>query len=113
MERGGSILLAAAREDSEAVMSIRDAGVGIAPEMLPPVFDLFTQAERSQGGLGGAAWPWRGGWWRCTAAGSKPATTVSGAGANSSSACPWPFGFRPKPRGRTPHGLYSSRRAAS
>ena len=41
---------------SEAMVSIRDTGIGIAPEMLPHVFDLFAQADhsldRSQGGLG-------------------------------------------------------------
>jgi len=38
------------------VLRVRDSGVGIAPELLPHIFDLFTQAERSldraQGGLG-------------------------------------------------------------
>ncbi|MFM9966378.1 MAG: chemotaxis protein CheB [Planctomycetaceae bacterium] len=38
------------------IIRIRDTGVGISPELLPHVFDLFTQAERSldrsQGGLG-------------------------------------------------------------
>jgi CheY-like chemotaxis protein len=37
-------------------LRVRDTGVGIAPEFLPRIFDLFTQAERSlersQGGLG-------------------------------------------------------------
>src|SRR6202011_2401636 len=40
----------------ECVLRVRDTGVGIAPEVLPRIFDLFTQAERSldrsQGGLG-------------------------------------------------------------
>jgi PAS domain S-box-containing protein len=40
----------------EAVVRVRDSGIGIAPEMLPTVFDLFTQEtrglDRSEGGLG-------------------------------------------------------------
>ena len=42
--------------DQEVVISIIDNGIGIGPELLPHVFDLFTQADRSldrsQGGLG-------------------------------------------------------------
>jgi signal transduction histidine kinase/DNA-binding response OmpR family regulator len=53
---GGSIALRVQREGSDAVFSVRDSGIGIPPEMLPRVFDLFTQVEhsldRSQGGLG-------------------------------------------------------------
>jgi len=55
-EEGGQIFVNARREASEAVVSIRDTGVGIPPEMLSTVFDLFIQVEqsidRSQGGLG-------------------------------------------------------------
>ncbi len=53
---GGHISLAVQQEGNEAVLRVRDTGVGIAPELLPRIFDLFTQAERSldrsQGGLG-------------------------------------------------------------
>ena len=50
------IELAVRREGSEAVVSVKDRGVGIAPALLPRIFDLFVQGEhalaRSQGGLG-------------------------------------------------------------
>ncbi len=53
---GGTIAIAVQREGDEAVLRVRDSGVGIASELLPHIFDLFTQAERSldrsQGGLG-------------------------------------------------------------
>jgi signal transduction histidine kinase len=53
---GGRIWLTAERAGAEAVLRVRDNGVGIAPEKLPRVFDLFMQADRapdhSQGGLG-------------------------------------------------------------
>jgi CheY-like chemotaxis protein len=55
-ERGGRIWLSAGREGPQAVVRVRDNGTGIAPEVLPRIFDLFAQAEgaleRSQGGLG-------------------------------------------------------------
>lgn len=54
--RGGRISFSADQEASEAVVRIGDTGVGIAPEALPRVFDMFHQAEpvldRSTGGLG-------------------------------------------------------------
>jgi PAS domain S-box-containing protein len=53
---GGHIWLIVQEEKGLGVIRVRDDGVGIAPELLPKVFDLFTQAERtldrSQGGLG-------------------------------------------------------------
>ncbi len=45
-----------AREGTEAVIRVRDDGTGISPELLPHIFDIFTQADtsldRSGGGLG-------------------------------------------------------------
>jgi signal transduction histidine kinase len=53
---GGRIELSASAERGEAVITVRDNGIGIEPALLPHVFDLFTQGERtldrSQGGLG-------------------------------------------------------------
>jgi two-component system CheB/CheR fusion protein len=53
---GGRIWLTAEKVGGESVVRVRDTGMGIPPEMLPKVFDLFTQAERTldraEGGLG-------------------------------------------------------------
>ena len=53
---GGRIVLTAGREANEAIIRVRDTGVGIAADLLPKVFELFVQAEtsldRSQSGLG-------------------------------------------------------------
>ncbi len=54
--RGGHITLTAQRQESEVVASVRDTGIGIAPDHLPKVFEMFFQADRSleraSGGLG-------------------------------------------------------------
>jgi PAS domain S-box-containing protein len=54
--RGGSIWVIAERDGSEAVVRVRDTGVGIAPEKVPRLFEMFYQADpsldRSDGGLG-------------------------------------------------------------
>jgi PAS domain S-box-containing protein len=53
---GGRIEVSLELEAGAALLRVRDSGIGIAPEVLPRIFDLFTQAdpslERSQGGLG-------------------------------------------------------------
>jgi len=53
---GGQINLSVAREGSSAVIRVRDNGIGIAPEHIHEVFDLFMQVDnslvRSLGGLG-------------------------------------------------------------
>ena len=53
---GGWIDVLADRNDNEAIFRVRDSGIGISPDLLPHVFDPFTQAEHSldrpHGGLG-------------------------------------------------------------
>ena len=55
-DRGGRILLTCEQQGSDVVMSVRDTGIGIAPDQLPHVFEMFSQVDRSleksQGGLG-------------------------------------------------------------
>ncbi len=56
-ERGGRIDVTLA---TDGVVTVRDTGVGIPAEMLPRIFDMFTQVDRSieraQGGLGIGLW---------------------------------------------------------
>ena len=55
-EPGGHIALTAERRGGDLVLTVRDTGVGISAEMLPGIFEMFAQVdrslERSQGGLG-------------------------------------------------------------
>ncbi len=55
-ETHGKISLSLSQESDRAIVTISDNGVGIPEEMLPKIFDMFTQVdrtlERSQGGLG-------------------------------------------------------------
>ena len=53
---GGHIWLSVNRDDQQAVIRVRDTGIGIPAEMLPRIFGMFMQvdrkSQRSQGGLG-------------------------------------------------------------
>lgn len=53
---GSTVTVSVRREDGQAVLSVADDGPGIPPELLPRVFDLFVQGERTPdrraGGLG-------------------------------------------------------------
>jgi signal transduction histidine kinase/ActR/RegA family two-component response regulator len=55
-EQGGHISLSARRNGAQVVIEVRDNGIGIAPGLLPRIFDLFVQgrqaSDRAEGGLG-------------------------------------------------------------
>jgi signal transduction histidine kinase/ActR/RegA family two-component response regulator len=55
-EPGGSITIEAARRADEVWLHVRDTGAGVSADILPHVFDTFTQgrqrSDRSEGGLG-------------------------------------------------------------
>jgi len=55
-EPNGTITISAASADGEVVLRVRDTGIGLSPEILPRIFELFVQENqaltRSQGGLG-------------------------------------------------------------
>jgi len=55
-EAGGRVAIRGRQTDGDIVLSVRDSGIGIDPEMLLTIFEIFTQErqslERTQGGLG-------------------------------------------------------------
>ncbi len=55
-DRGGTITVRAIRENTDIVLRIKDTGIGIAPDVMPHIFNLFFQANQSspnvKGGLG-------------------------------------------------------------
>lgn len=55
-EPGGRVYIRVGEANGDCVIEVEDNGMGIAPELLPRLFDLFVQSERtlarSQGGLG-------------------------------------------------------------
>ena len=56
MEKGGRITVSAGAEGGDFIVRVRDTGEGISAEMLPGLFEMFTQVEscthHSRGGLG-------------------------------------------------------------
>jgi signal transduction histidine kinase len=55
-EPGGSITVSTRKETDVVVVSVKDTGAGISPDLLPDIFELFVQGEssldRPKGGLG-------------------------------------------------------------
>jgi len=55
-QHGGTLAISAARERDELVIVVSDTGMGIPPELMPNLFELFVQGrrtlERAEGGLG-------------------------------------------------------------
>jgi signal transduction histidine kinase len=55
-DSGGEISVSVARVEDEATITVRDNGIGIAPDKLPQLFEIFFQAreslDRAEGGLG-------------------------------------------------------------
>jgi len=53
---GGAVTVRGARDGDRVVLAVSDSGIGIEPDMLPRVFDLFSQEaqaiDRAKGGLG-------------------------------------------------------------
>lgn len=46
-DRGGRLSIAAEAADGELIVQVRDTGIGIHPELMPRIFDMFMRAERS------------------------------------------------------------------
>jgi len=55
-ERGGHIRITVERQDGELLTRVKDNGIGIPPHMLPTIFEMFAQVDRTlekaHGGLG-------------------------------------------------------------
>jgi len=46
--RGGTVWIKATQEGDEVLLRVEDTGIGIAPDMLPRIFDLFTQERQAR-----------------------------------------------------------------
>jgi len=73
--RAGSVAIILERSGDQAVLRVRDSGIGIPAELVPHVFDLFTQAPQTlepSRGVSGSGWRSSSDWSSCTGARSRP-----------------------------------------
>ena len=113
-EEGGRIGLTVAREGDEAVFRVRDTGIGIPADMLPRIFELFTQVDRSldrsEGGLGIGLTLVQQPGRDARRDRSRRSATAPARGASSSSA--WPPWLAPRPSKIPKPGSITSRATA-
>ncbi len=97
---GGRIWLSLQADENEAVIRVKDTGIGIEPELLGGVFDLFVQTkhtlDRSSGGMGVGSTSC-GQSSNCMAAASRRTAAALAKEASSSLGC---RARRPRPRTR-------------
>jgi signal transduction histidine kinase/ActR/RegA family two-component response regulator len=83
-EKGGRIRLGAERDGGEVVVTVKDSGIGISPDHLPRLFEMFAQLdygrERARGGLGIGLWLCR---WLVELHGGSIAARSEGQGKGS------------------------------
>jgi light-regulated signal transduction histidine kinase (bacteriophytochrome) len=89
-DRGGRIWLTVEEEGDQAVVRVRDTGIGLGADQLGGIFELFAQVdtslERARDGWASVL-PWSRNWWKCTTGQSKLAARASVKGVNSLCAC--------------------------
>ena len=87
---GGRVELIALRERDEAVIRVRDTGIGLAPRPSSGCSSSsarWTRPTTAAAAGWGSGWRWSRAWWSCTAARSGPPATARAAAASSPSGC--------------------------
>ena len=85
---GGRIRVALRADGGDAVLSVEDTGFGISPALLPFIFDMYVQADRTstaRGAASASAWPSSAASSNCTGARSRRRAMEKDAAAGSRS----------------------------